>query len=479
MHITSTQPFRAAQSRGNYRANQSWVVRECCLAIIALGVIALAAIDLSDWQFSWMQKLPKKTWIILLTAGALLGLRTMIFRPFMGCILRSALYQLKGYDMVGYNPKKREICLCLLAIVLLILSSVAISPSKMQWMDFLPSGAWKIGVAAGSILTLCTLFRQAVTKLLSGFNQDLLEWKKKHSAAWSHIPSTTIQTLNGAPIKVSMICTNPENPWIVYLPGSLALYDHEEPTMWEEAVKGEYNLLFYHPPQYGESPGERTPESDYLAAEALLQYLITPQEQGGMGSSEDKIHLLGYSIGTGAAIEMMSKYRLGKSILYTPFASVDSLARRLLRSSNLSWLYSSVASVIRDYGEYNSRDKMAQLETRELLIIQKKRDELMGTQEKGGQPGEGRMLVEAWAQGIEADTHRNGAGESAQIYMGEGRSLAFYTYPGEHGVPFNICSLKDLLRKLQTPNKEELASLERARAWALEQCALGRTDLVC
>lgn len=435
--------FQVTQTRGSYHTMcgwRGWVIREYCLAAIALGVIALAVVAISHRQIRWMHQLPQKGWIVLLVAACLLGLRTLIFRPIVGAIVGALLYPLKGYE-IWPNPKRRELCLAILAIALLTISAIAISPSKARWMELLFAGGWKMGVAAGSLLTIRSLLRAIIWGYSDSLRRHLNAAIASSLQDWSHIPSTTIRTRDGIAIKVRGICQNPKKPWVIVLLGNVALYNQGPPAYWSETVGSGYNLLFYHPPQYGESLGTRNSQTDCSAAEALLQYLITTQEQGGMGSSEDKIHLLAQSIGSGAAIEMMSKYQLGKSILITPFATTNSMARRNLHDIGLEWLHWFAAQAIHDYGEYNNLAKMAQLQTAQVVILQRSDDEIMGRGREGESLREGEELANGWSGGRPPDREDEGY----TTYRRGDRRLDLITVPGGHNDPISPRLIHHLL----------------------------------
>lgn len=385
--------FVARGSRGDYLAIRGWVVRETGLALCALGLMTLASVALSANRMAWMQRLPPGVWKVLMVAAAALTVRTVLFRPMVGSITRTLLYPRVGYGFWEVN-RAREVCLAALSLTLLAVAGGAIVSQRAAWMRLISARAWWALVAFGTVLAMRTLICRPICGQVQALNMPL----EQRNPAWDSFPIATIRTLDGTPVQAQLVEGAMNRPFsgevILFCKGNMDLYDRN-PTGDLSSLRAQgYSILHYHPRQYGNTPGTRTQRGDYLDAEALIQWLHAPKEEGGHGVAFDRIHILALSIGTGAGIEMMSRYPLGTSLLAVPFATVEGIARRMLGQSLMGRLLCwSAIRAVRDYAEYNSVGKVPELQTENVTVIEGLDDELMGQEP----PREAEQLVAAWS----------------------------------------------------------------------------------
>ncbi len=112
-----------------------------------------------------------------------------------------------------------------------------------------------------------------------------------------------------------------QGPVIVYFHGN-AMAAGE--MGWLADLFGDYGFVAIEFPGYGALPGEPTEASIDAAAEAQLTALGLPNE---------RVVLLGQSIGTGPAVEMAKRGWGSKLVLVTPFTSLPEVAQ-----SHFPWL---------------------------------------------------------------------------------------------------------------------------------------------
>jgi pimeloyl-ACP methyl ester carboxylesterase len=368
--------FRATESRGDYTAVRGWVVRETLLAVAALGFLTCSCLMLKRPDLFGRGRLPPRLIKTVVVLSALLGWRTLVWRPLIGKTARHAAYLLKGYR-ISYP----------LALAL---------PQRED-----PDPAWD-EEPAGRIRSLDGT--QVHARLLQG---DDNRSRSGH---------------------VIMLCA----------PNGGTAEQLIEPYELTALRTAGYSLLLFHPPQYGETGGTRTPQSDLLAAEACLHYLIADRAAGGAGFAEGNIHLVGWSIGSGAAIELMSRYELGESLLLVPFARLRTVMERLLGSGPLGRLLSWAArGAVTDWIEYNSVERMGALRCRNVRIIQAENDRLMGREA----PREGDALRDSWCRSHRLDPASvRPTASGLQLFQGDKAQLMFESRVGlEHdfnSVPF-------------------------------------------
>jgi pimeloyl-ACP methyl ester carboxylesterase len=310
--------FRVDQSRGDYRALRGWVMREVGLALTAVGLVSVSCLTLY------------------------------------------------GSDLLG---------------------------RAQPLLERMPPEAWKTVLAVGGVLAWRTLIWRPVVGAIARASIYPVHgyqviWPRQELGAlreeWDseQMPHLSIRSLDGTLVHAQMLEGDEGAPHsghtILFCAGNAMVYEDLDPGRLGALTRQGYNVLVYHPPQYGLTAGSRTLSSDYLAAEACIQYLLRAQ-------AEETIHIVGWSIGSGAAVELMTRYRLGHSLLVAPLARIESIVRRSVGR----WAAWFVTGAIRDRLEYNNLDKIAQLQTEQLTIIQAGADALMG---QAGELSEAEML---------------------------------------------------------------------------------------
>lgn len=76
------------------------------------------------------------------------------------------------------------------------------------------------------------------------------------------------------------------------------------------------DLLIYDYPGYGVSEGTTNEKNVYAAVEAVMKYAM-----GTLGYSQDKIILIGFSLGTAAMVHVAEMYKVAAVVLIAPFTS--------------------------------------------------------------------------------------------------------------------------------------------------------------
>lgn len=110
--------------------------------------------------------------------------------------------------------------------------------------------------------------------------------------------------------------------------GDLAL--RWDPLLAPSAVKGTGFLLVEYP-GYGAHPGQPSPESLLAGTEATMQALA--QRLGlSVAELEARTSVLGYSIGSAAALQYAARHPVQRIILFSPFTSMLDMARRVVGS---------------------------------------------------------------------------------------------------------------------------------------------------
>lgn len=287
----------------------------------------------------------------------------------------------------------REIALALLAIGAITLSSlVLLRHVDAHWTQAVPAGAWKTLIAASTLLLFRTLiWRPVVAKIPP---RSLYPGARHHGMfdeQWHDVPGHRefqVPSADGKQIHGTIVPGNPQgrfaDHWVILLVGNSAIYedfplqDHVE--SFGPLTAAGYNIIAYHPPGYGRTQGPRTLQSDLYAADAVMHFLHDVPRH--------RIHLMGQSIGSGAATELMTRYQLGHSVLLVPLGTVEGVTRGYVGKFP-TWLASGV---IRDVFEYNNVGKMARLQTRRLTIIQGEADEIMSRE----RPRQAECLRDAW-----------------------------------------------------------------------------------
>jgi pimeloyl-ACP methyl ester carboxylesterase len=166
--------------------------------------------------------------------------------------------------------------------------------------------------------------------------------------------------------------------------GNGQLFDQTRRVYYDPLIHSGYSVVLYHPPQFGKSTGKRTLTSDFLAAEAVIQWLMQDQKVG-----ERWIHVVGFSIGSGPVTELMTKYQFGSGTLIVPLGRMESVVKRMV--GPLSYL---VRTMVRERYEYDNTAKMGRLLTDRVAIYQSLQDQLMG--DRPGREAEG--MVRVWQE---------------------------------------------------------------------------------
>jgi hypothetical protein len=340
----------------------------------------------------------------------------------MGVVAFQATQSRGQYEESSW-PFLRETALAVLAAGLVTLSALGLYRPQLLRGRLSPA-TWRALLAVSSLLALRTLVCRPLAS--SVIQRALYPVRGYHFgpffridhewAAWADVPVRWIGTLDRNRIFTQEMAGEQgrrfSGHWIIMGLGNGAIHEGIPPAVFGPLTEAGYSLLFYHPPQYGQSSGVRTRGSDFLAAEVLIQSLT------GRGAEEGNIHLLGWSIGSGMAVEMMTRYRLGKSLLVVPLGRVDSIARRM--AGPLGW---AAQGIIGEKFEYDNVGKMARLLTDRVVIHQGARDVLMGDRP----PRDADQMRNVWlrAHGIE---------EVAEVGFGawerNGRELIFQSHAG-------------------------------------------------
>jgi len=147
----------------------------------------------------------------------------------------------------------------------------------------------------------------------------------------------------------------PSGPVIVYFHGN-AMAAGE--LRWLADLFADHGFAAIEFPGYGNLPGEPTEASIYAAAEAQLK---------GLGLPNDRVILLGQSIGTGPAVELARRGYGHKLVLLTPFTTLGEVAQ-----SHFAWLPARWLML----DEYDSASKAPGI-TMPVLVVHGDRDEVI------------------------------------------------------------------------------------------------------
>jgi pimeloyl-ACP methyl ester carboxylesterase len=276
--------------------------------------------------------------------------------------------------------------------------------------------------------------------LINGYRNCLVGSIRGQVEQWQGVEERWIRTLDGNQIYTQVLPGRKGGQYAgqaVFLSlGNGIIHDQTEPNHFAGLTNEGYTLVFYHPPQYGKSTGVRTPTSDYLAAEAVVQWMIQQR-----GFAEDSIHVMGQSIGSGPVVELMTHYRFRSGLLVVPLGTVESVAKRVV--GPLGYL---VQGVIRERYEYNNLGKMGRLITRTVTILQAECDHLMGARPVR----EAEAMAEVWRQAHPGHT-------TTDLYIGarwaSGDShLRLLTLPkATHGLSPIGCMQHEYVDRLKGP----------------------------
>jgi hypothetical protein len=330
----------------------------------------------------------------------------------------------------------RETLLAVAALGFLTCSCLMLKRPDLFGRGRLAPGFIKTVVAVSAVLAWRTLiwrplmgtFARRVVYPIDGYQVLYPTWwpAVQPAAGWEQHPVTHIRDLTGLEIHTRLLPGREERQHsghlILFCAGNGGVAEEATPNEFTALRESGYSLLLYHPPQYGETGGRRTPQSDMLAAEACLQYLITERGAGGAGFAEGNIHLVGWSMGSGAAIELMNRYEVGRSLLVVPFARIRTVMTRWIGSGFLShFMHWAARGTVADWVEYNNADKMGTLRPRSVTIIQVRNDGMMGRES----PREGEVLRDIWCRSRGLDPTMSLSAEGSQLFSQDGATLLF------------------------------------------------------
>lgn len=131
-----------------------------------------------------------------------------------------------------------------------------------------------------------------------------------------------VHTDDGLAIKGVYMPAQNNMPTIIYFHGNGGNI-YLRGYLSEPYVAAGYGFLFAEYRGYGQNPGEPQEEGLYKDARAYLDWMIQQQN-----IPQDKIVVIGESIGTGVAVQMALEYQGIKAlILQAPFTSLPDIAR--------------------------------------------------------------------------------------------------------------------------------------------------------
>ena len=326
--------FTATYSRGNYMDFSWWKAREVAIGLFAGALIIFASwalrdpVHLSKVVGFDVTRIPLPALKAVLAVGVIALFRTAIWRPLVAHqILDKAFYPVRGYGTR--------------------------TPFMRDGADVLPpDGQWRF---AGEGLKIQTYDgREVFGTLLRG------------QEGQPHTGETVIFSL-----------------------GNVAVYDREDPDLFRKTWLAQgYNVICYHPPGYGTTAGPRTPETDFLALEAVVQYAASL-------NGEESVSIFGQSLGSGAAVEIAQRYELKRLALLVPFGRLETVVQRLITSISPGLGYVArffTGDIISDYHGYNNAAKIAHCKAKQITIDEGDGDLLMSS---ALAPTEGRTLFDS------------------------------------------------------------------------------------
>ncbi len=353
-------PFQVTQSRGNYQSFQCWRVREA-----VIGIFSLLLLTIGIWWHSHSASLSRLIHYDLTRLSnhirnSFIAVGTLLFVRTFLCVEMGhrSIYAVRGYDPAWGA-----------------LQSVPAAPYRQAWDA------------------------ENYQRCFVGYYADR-DNRRNGIAPIHHL---LITALDGTPVNARLLPGVGEvngNPTphagklIIFCNNSGDLYERTSPVSYQRWNDAGYFVMVYHPPGYGLTPGRRTPHNDYLALEAIIQHCIAPPEEGGLGFSESAITLLGQCLGSGAAVEMATKYQINRLHLVEPFASLDSIPPRFCGGRPLGWFTRLFTDfIMRDYYGYDNVSKMRQLRARNITLDDSASDGFMTL---GSLQPEGDRLIEAF-----------------------------------------------------------------------------------
>jgi hypothetical protein len=151
-----------------------------------------------------------------------------------------------------------------------------------------------------------------------------------------------------------------DKPTVLFLHGNADSLQRRTPT-YQTILKAGYGLLALEYRGYSGNAGRPSEQGLYKDARAALAYL---QNQG---ISSENVVVMGYSLGTGVAVQMATEYTLAAVALLAPYASITAIA------SDLYW-YVPVNLLLQD--RFDSLSKAAQVDD-PVLIFHGEQDTLI------------------------------------------------------------------------------------------------------
>lgn len=302
----------------------------------------------------------------------------------------------------------REFVIGLLAVAAIGISSWAVHQgaklADLRYFGKVPAWVYKCVLVAAVALALRTFIGRP---LLAAHAKKLIYLINGRDAgrryrypytldadpSWNAHESFAVKTVNGLTIKGSIINNEKSHDYYIYLLGTHRVYDSEDTERWQNI---QANQVFFDPPSYGSSDGTRNPRNDFLAAEAVIQYLSRVKKV-----SFKNIHLRAQSIGCATGLAIAEKYQLASITLNVPQARMGSAAQtellKLTKHEPLRtfgyWLGSTV---IDDYVAYDNVKVIKNCKIKKIAMVESDRD--VSACKKAGLQGHGHLLYETWKQ---------------------------------------------------------------------------------
>lgn len=221
----------------------------------------------------------------------------------------------------------------------------------------------------------------------------------------------SIQSLDGTSIHTRFIKGKKDKPHssevIVYSFGNSHLYHSNEmlfSNLCLRYLEQGYSIMVYDPPGYGETAGPRSPPKDFLALEAVTQYLVEVK-----GLSEGKQHHVGHSIGSGAVMELSTQYDFASVSLVGGLGSMVEVSEQLMRNEYQHTVGATAAcflsylsrwflgGVVRDYYGYDNITCMQNTRVKRITLHESTDDHYMCDLLPGATTAsQATKLQEAW-----------------------------------------------------------------------------------
>jgi hypothetical protein len=179
-----------------------------------------------------------------------------------------------------------------------------------------------ISKLTASTLKPLLLFYAAVCILLYLFQDRLLFFPRSTPEANRDRLRKMAISINIGGLKVKgwlQLSKGPHAPFIIYYGGNAEEVSH---TLFDSKRLKDASLLSVNYRGYGDSEGRPSTEKLIQDALYIFDYMVARQ-----GLEPDDIVLMGRSLGSGVAVQVASRRRVGALILTTPFDSLENIAQ--------------------------------------------------------------------------------------------------------------------------------------------------------